>query len=407
MIERTIRSHILRALNDWDKIVLVSGPRQVGKTTLARRLLQEVGQGTYFNWDAITDQRRLVTDPYFFEGVDRDPARPSLVVLDEVHKYARWKNWLKGAWDVHHGDFRFLVTGSGRLDLFRRGADSLIGRAVGVPLYPLTVGELAGTLPAWQEFVGRLNHPPDASRQHEDAFEALLRFGGFPEPFLRADVAFHNVWLQERRTMLIRQDIRDATRIREISLVEVLSHLVPPRVGSPLSVNSLREDLGVAFETVREWLLVLGHFYYLFSILPWSRSLSRAIKKEAKVYLYDWVEVPDPGPRFENVVALHLLKAVQTWRAVGAGNVEVHYIRDKEKREVDFLVSENGRPVCLVECKFDDDSIAPALRHFQEVLTVPVAVQLVQKSGVCRKTTGPSGRTLWVISADRWLAGLP
>jgi predicted AAA+ superfamily ATPase len=406
MIRRTIDTHVLHVLNDWGKIALLSGPRQVGKTTLARDLQAQVGQGTYFNWDVVADQRRFVADPDFFEKADRDPAKPSLVVLDEIHKYARWKNWLKGAWDGHHDEFRFLVTGSGRLDLFRKGADSLMGRAIGVPLSPLSVGEVAGTLPSWDAFKAGLDHAPAESSENLDAYRALLRFGGFPEPFVRAEEAFHNVWHQERKTMLIRQDIRDATRIREVSLLEVLSHLVPPRVGSPLSVNSLREDVGVAFETVRDWLLVLEQFYYLFRVTPWSKSVARSLKKEAKVYLYDWVEVPGDGPRFENLVAMHLLKAVTTWRALGAGDVELHYVRDKEKREVDFVLTEGGQPVCLVECKSGDETPSPALRYFQGTLGVPTAVQLVNKPGICRKSR-EEGRSLWVVSADRWLAMLP
>ena len=406
MIKRTICNHIEKALGDWGKIVLVSGPRQVGKTTLARQMLQATGQGTYFNWDIVTDQRRLVSDPYFFQNVDRDPSRPSLVVLDEIHKYSNWQNWLKGAWDGFNQEFQFLVTGSGRLDHFRKGADSLMGRAVGVPLLPLSVGEILGRVPTFGEFLAGLDRPPDQSAESLDIFKNLSRFGGFPEPFVRGEEAFFNIWHQERMTMLVRQDIRDATRIRDISRLEILTHLIPSRVGSPLSINSLREDLGVAFETVRDWLLVLGQFFYLLPVSPFSTSLARAIRKENKVYLFDWSDISDPGPRFENLVAIHLHKAVSTWRAMGSGRPELHYVRDRDRREVDFVLTDDNRPVCLIECKSGKDSISPHLRYFQEKLRVPYAVQLVGKPGVCRKIKSDSG-FIWVMSADRWLAMLP
>ncbi|MBM4395688.1 MAG: ATP-binding protein, partial [Deltaproteobacteria bacterium] len=328
MIERTVLAHLDRVLRDWGKIALLSGPRQVGKTTLARQTMARFGQASFLNWDVVTDQKRLVRKPYFFEAEDQDPGRPFLVALDEFHKYPRWRSYLKGAWDAYHDEFRFLVTGSGRLDLFRKGTDSLVGRAFGVPLDPLSIGELRGSLPDVEAFRAGLDEMPEPTPEAAAALDSLLRFSGFPEPFLRADPRFYRIWFQDRRTMLIRQDVRDATRIRDISLLEVLSHLVPGRVGSPLSLNSLREDVGVAFETVREWIEILCQFYYCFRIAPFAGSLARALRKESKVYLYDWVEVEEPGARFENLVAVHLNKAVKVWRATGAGEVGLHYVRE-------------------------------------------------------------------------------
>lgn len=396
----------LAAIAGHGKMAFLSGPRQVGKTTLAREFQKSFSQSLYFNWDLITDQKRLLKNPYFFAEADRDPGQPFLVVLDEIHKYARWKNYLKGAYDGHHREFRFLVTGSGRLDLFKKGGDSLLGRYLGAPLFPLSVGELSGSQPTWAEFKRSLSDLPDPRPGDAEAYRALFEFSGFPEPFVKADTAFYNAWFQERKSLLVREDIRDATAIRDISLMETLSHLVPDKVGAPLSVNSLKEDVGVAFETVRDWLLLLEQFYYLFRITPYSTSLARALRKETKVYLYDWVEVGEESFRFENMVALHLHKAVQTWRAMGEGDIGLHYVRDKEKREVDFLLTEKKRPVCLVECKLSDTDLAPALSHYQDRLGVPTAVQLVHQSGVCRKTS-QAGATQWVVSADRWLGVLP
>lgn len=405
MLERLIVRRLAEILGHG-KMAFLSGPRQVGKTTAARELQKTFTQSLYFNWDIITDQKKLLKNPYFFEESDRDPAKPFLVVLDEIHKYAHWKNYLKGAFDAHHRDFRFLVTGSGRLDLFKKGGDSLLGRYLAAPMFPLSVGELSGRLPSWADFKQALQDPAPPAPGAAEALQALLRFSGFPEPFVKAEARFYNAWFQERKSLLVREDIRGAAEIRRISLLEMLSHLVPERVGSPLSINSLKEDVGVAFETVRDWLLLLEQFFYMFRIPPFAGSLARALRKETKAYLYDWVEVPQESFRFENLVALHLHKAVRTWRAMGEGDIGLHYARDKEKREVDFLLTEKNRPVCLIECKQSDAEFSPALSHFQERLRVPAAVQLVAAGGLCRKT-GRGGAARWVISAERWLGLLP
>jgi hypothetical protein len=403
MRPRTIEPFLHEVLSRHRKMAFVSGPRQVGKTTLAKAYGAARGSATYFNWDVLDDQKRFARTPYFFETTDR--TGDDLVILDEIHKYARWKPYLKGAYDKYKDDFRFLVTGSGRLDLYSRGGDSLLGRYLRVPVFPFTLGELAGRFPRPAEFKEALAAAAASSGSRSD-YDALFALGGFPEPLLKGEQEFANVWRRERRTLLIREDVRDATRIREISLVELLAHLLVERVGSPLSVNSLRGDLGVAFETVRDWIETLARFYFLFRVTPYSRSLARTLRKEAKVYLFDWSDVDDEAARFENLVAAHLLKAVRTWSAVGAGDFELHYLRDKEKREVDFLVTERRRPLCLVEAKLADPEPAPALLRFQEALDLPAVVQVVHAPGVNRKLRR-NDRVQWVVSADRWLGTLP
>lgn len=411
MLVRTLGRHIDHLFKAYGKMVFLSGPRQVGKTTLAKAYAAERGGAQYFNWDVLSDQRRMANAPYFFSESEPDVSaagRPGLVVFDELHKYARWKAYLKGAYDAFVPQYQFLVTGSGRLDLFKRGGDSLVGRYLSVPLFPLSVGELTGRLPTWDQFVAGLEAVPVARRTDSDAYRTLALVGGFPEPFLRQERSFYELWSAERRVALVREDVRDATRIRDLSLLEMLTHLLPERVGSPLSINALREDLGLAFETVRDWLGVLGQFYYLFTLLPYSGRLTRALRKEAKVYLHDWAELDDPARRFENLVAAHLLKAVRTWNAMGAGGLDLWYVRDKEKHEVDFLITRKNRPQLLVEAKLADEEPSPHLRYFQERLRVPIAVQLLGRPGVLRRLGTRSGEPpLWVASADRWLAMLP
>lgn len=406
MIDRTAIALVKEIIQDFNKMAFLSGPRQVGKTTLAKRYQEQFEQSLYLNWDNLSHQKKILTDPSFFEKENRDPREPFLVVFDEIHKYARWKNYLKGSYDQFKDEFRFLVTGSGRLELFKKGGDSLLGRYFSVPLFPLSLGELQGKLISLEEFKNSLKDPPASSKEKAEIYRHLFQFSGFPEPFSRGTVSFYNRWFPERRTLLLREDIRDATAIREISLLEHLAHLIPGRIGSPLSVNTLKEDIGVAFETVRDWLLILEQFFYLFKLLPFTGKLARTLRKESKVYLFDWSEVEEESFRFENLVALHLLKAVRLWKAMGAGDLGLNYIRDKEKREVDFIISEKGKPLCLIECKSSEEALSPHLLYFQGKLSVPFAVQLLHKTGICQKMS-KEGATQWIISADRWLVSLP
>ena len=406
MLERTAIGIIREIIEQFQKMAFVSGPRQVGKTTLAKQYQKLFGQGLYLNWDIPPHQKEILTDPLFFEKKNRDPGKPFLVILDEIHKYARWKNYLKGIYDHGKEEFRFLITGSGRLDLFKKGGDSLLGRYFSVPLFPLSLGELDGKLTPLETFKHSLESPPPASAETKEGYSQLFRFSGFPEPFSRGTSTFYRRWFSERKTLLLREDIRDASAIREISLLEHLAQLIPERIGSPLSLNALRGDVGVAFETIRDWLLLLEQFYYLFRLSPFTGHLARTLKKEKKAYLFDWVEIEDEGVRFENLVALHLLKAVRLWKAMGEGEPQLHYVRDKEKREVDFVLSEKGKPFCLIECKIREENLAPSLLHFQKKLMAPTAVQILHQPGICKKMR-LEGLTQWVISADQWLSLLP
>lgn len=406
MIQRSLLPEAIKVLKTWGKMALVSGPRQVGKTTLAEQVRTQFPQGLYFNWDILTDQRRLARDPYFFDKEPRKTGEPFLLILDEIHKYARWKSYLKGVFDGFHKEYSVLVTGSGRLDLYSRGGDSLVGRTINLPLFPLSVGELTGRRPLWKDFKANPLEAGGEKPESRKIFEQLLRFSGFPDPYLRGEEEYYRIWSSEWNRRVIREDIRDTTGLRNISLLEMLVQLLPPRIGSPLSVNALREDLNVAFETVRDWLDVLSRFYYLFRISTYTRKLSRSLKKEAKIYFYDWCLVENPADRFENLVALHLLKAVRTWAALGEAKTALYYLRDKEKREVDFVVVENERPVLLVECKMAERDLSPQLLHYQERLNVPCAIQLIQEGGY-RKDFRLNRKEQCVVSADRWLALLP
>jgi predicted AAA+ superfamily ATPase len=288
---------------------------------------------------------------------------------------------LKGLYDARGKDLEVIVTGSGRLDIYQRGGDSLVGRYHLYRLHPFTLGEYIResrrTVCSPDEFWSGVadGKTPVGAQQGLEELDALT---GFPEPLFSGSEARLRRWRRSYQTLVVREDLRDLTRIREIGLVETLAALLPERIGSPLSVNSLKEDLGVNFVTVQGWLEALERLYYLFKIRPYAGRLSRTLRREEKVYLFDFSVIEDPGSRFENLVALHLRKLCDAWTDWGYGDFALQYVRDREKREVDFLITENRRPHILVEAKLTEDGIDPNLKYFHDRLKPPYSVQVVR-----------------------------
>ena len=327
-----------------EKMVFLSGPRQVGKTTLALQLAgaTNLRHPAYLSWDDVRAR------PGIRRG-EIPPGQPR-VILDEIHKYARWRGLVKGLYDTREPGQSFLVTGSARLDVYRRGGDSLHGRYHPYRLHPLSLTEVGG---------------------HPTAVEALLRFGGFPEPFLRGSDRHWRRWQRERLDRVVRDDVRDLERVRELSLIELLVDALPSRVGSPLSVKNLREDLEVAHDTAERWLGILENLYVCFRIPPLGAPRIRAVKKERKLYLWDWSAVPDPGARLENMVASHLLKLCHFREDTEGHRMELRFLRDTDAREVDFVVLKNRKPLFAVEVKTGEGSVSPAVRYFKQRTSIP------------------------------------
>ncbi|MEN9307720.1 MAG: hypothetical protein RL173_1652 [Fibrobacterota bacterium] len=354
------------------QLALVSGPRQCGKTTASQNLYPE---SHYLTWDSPAHRERILAghDALAMDfGLDRVQA-PPMVVFDEVQKYPDWKNWLKGFFDVWGAHCRILATGSARLDHFSRGGDSLMGRYLRYRMNPLSVGELAHP----DRCATDLLLPP---RQIlADDWSAMRNFGCFPEPFLRRDKRFFVRWSRLRMDQAVREDLRDLTRATEISRVELLAELVRARAAQSLTFSDLARGVRSSVESVQRWVDHLEALHLVFLVRPWHRNVNKALTKEPKVYLRDFSTITDPGARYENMVACHLLKAVESWEDAGLGTFALHYLRDTEKREVDFLVVRDDQPWFLVEAKTSDPHPTASLKHFQAATHCPHAFQLVQE----------------------------
>jgi hypothetical protein len=366
LYERILRLQLER----HRQMALVAGPRQVGKTTTCRGL---ASRGGFLSWDNQDHREVILGGPRSVSehlGIDRPGRRKSTVVFDELHRYGRWKTFLKGFFDTYEERVRVLVTGSSRLDVYRRGGDSMMGRYFLYRMHPLSVGELLR--PEVPDGEIRPARAPD-----EPSFRALWEHGGFPEPFVQRDPRFSRRWRELRTHQLVREDVRDLTRIRELDQMEHLVTLLNEYSGAQLSYSSLARELRISVDSMRRWIECLCSLHHGFLVRPWFRNVARSLRKEPKWYCTDWSRVSEPGQRAETFVACHLLKAVQGWTDLGFGAFQLAYVRDKEAREVDFLVLRDRRPWFLVEVKTTETRVSPALEHHAAQLGARHAFQVV------------------------------
>ena len=340
---RYLEAQVIRDLER--KMVFVAGPRQVGKTTLARRL-PDAASG-YLSWDVPADRERILR---------RELPTADLWVFDEIHKYRRWRDFLKGLSDAGGEQRRILVTGSGRLELFGFGGDSLQGRYHLLRLHPFSVAEIG--------------------IEDAEGLAALSRLGGFPEPFLRGNETEARRWSREYRAGLVEEEVASLARIQDLGRLEEMMLRLPDLVGAPLSVNALREDLQVAHKTSAAWLDALERLFAIFRVAPFGAPRIRAVKQERKHYHFDWSVVRDEGARFENLVACHLLKWVHFEQDARGRELELRFFRDVDRREVDFVVTEDRQPILFVECKVTDRDIARGLRYLKTRFPAADAVQI-------------------------------
>lgn len=352
MVDRLLRPQIERDLAA--KMVLLSGPRQSGKTTLARAILAHAHRafaGRYLNWDDDEARTKILNREFPADG---------LVVFDEIHKYTRWRNYLKGLYDTRKEVQQMLVTGSARLDLYRRGGDSLQGRYHHLRLYPLSLKEAAASV------------------------SDLLRLGPFPEPLLSGSMTTARRWSREHRSRVIREDLASLERVDEMGALEQLSVRLPALVGSPLSLNALREDLQVAHKTVERWVDMLERLMFIFRVAPFGPPRIKAVRKSQKHYHFDWTTIEDRGARFENLIAFHLLKESHYIEDTQGHDAELRFFRDVTGREVDFVQIVDRKPVRFVECKVADTAISPALMYLHRKFPSVPALQVLETPGTDR-----------------------
>ena len=363
--EAIIREH----LAENRQMVFLSGPRQCGKTTLAESI------GTdYLNWDDADVRSAIVAgqaETVRRYGLDRLSSDTRIVVFDELHKYPRWKSYLKGFFDVHGRAMKIIATESAKMNVYKRGGDSMMGRYFPYRMHPLSVAELLDvSIP--DEFLFRRPRPIcDAD------WLALVEFGGFPEPFTRRNRRFSARWAALRMEQLMMEDVRTLTQVQELEQIRIAAELLANRSGEQLVYDSIARDVAVDPKTAKKWTGVLKYLYYGFEVRPWFRNVENSLRKTPKWYLRDWSRIDDEGKRCETMAACHLLKAVEAWTDLGYGNFELHYLRDKQKREVDFLVSRDGRAWFIAEVKAADTHLSKGLEYYQRATGARHAFQVV------------------------------
>ena len=366
LYENIIREH----LDAYRQMVFLSGPRQVGKTTLARIFASD-----YLNWEE-KETRRLILKGAQAVGrmlnLEEASRQGNVIAFDEIHRYSKWKTFLKGFFDIYEGNTKIVATGSAKMDVYKRGGDSMMGRYFPYRVHPFSVAEIVD--PSIPDEKAIVRNPREIEKREWDA---LWEYGGFPEPFFTRQGRFLRKWRSLRTEQLLSQDIRDLTKTVELDQIEVLATILANRSGEQLVIASLANEITASEPTVKKWVSVLKSMYYGFTVQPYFRNIEKSIRKTPKWYLRDWSGLNDPGKRAETFVACHLLKAVECWTDLGFGEFDLFYLRDRSKREVDFMVTRDRKPWFLAEVKKAEDRLSDNLRHFQSATGAKHAFQVV------------------------------
>lgn len=358
-MKRSLTSHIKEDLNN--KIVFLTGPRQTGKTTLSKMLFKNY---EYCNHD-LAEHRVALTE----KSWDR---KKDLIIFDELHKKKNWKAWIKGIYDTEGARPRLLVTGSAKLDISKKMGDSLAGRFFQFRLHPFDLKELKGT------------------QKSEEIFNRLINISGFPEPFLKGKEIFYRRWKKSHLDIILRQDLLDLENVRNIQSIETLIEILRYRVGSPVSYNSLSSDLETSPKTIKRWLMILENLYIVFKVTPYHKNIARSLLKEPKYFFYDTGHVlGDKGAKLENLVAASLLKELDFLEDTLGYDASLHYLRNKDGREIDFLILINNKPSRLIEVKWADDQPSPHFKHFSRFFKRVKMIQLVKE--LKKEKTYPDG----------------
>ena len=356
-------------LSKYRQMVFLSGPRQVGKTTVARSASAE-----YLNWDDASVKRMVMSGPAAVAthcGLDELTSQVPIVVFDEIHKFGKWKSFLKSFFDLYEGKTRVIATGSAKMDVYKRGGDSMMGRYFPYRMHPFSVAELLTTSLPGEELI----RPPKPLDDGE--WNALQTYGGFPEPFVTRDSRFSRRWNKLRFDQLTQEDIRNLTKVTELDQMAALAEILMHRSGEQLVYKNLGAEVGIDEKTAKKWVKTLRQLYFGFKVRPWFKNIENAIRKTPKWFLRDWAQIEDPGKRAETMVACHLLKAVDCWTDLGFGEFSLGYLRNTRKEEVDFVVTRDNSPWFLVEVKKSDQKLSEALADYQRQSGAKFAFQVV------------------------------
>ncbi len=394
-MKRRIEELILSDLGKR-KMVFLSGPRQCGKTTLAKELLNSI-PGEYLNWDISRDRKTILNQKF---SLDSD-----LWIFDEVHKYRKWRNYLKGVFDEHHEKHSILVTGSAKLNLYKRGGDSLQGRYFSHHLHPFTLSEVCNLsfhgLDDWLKF------PHSVKKETHEALEQLYKLSGFPVPFLSGQELEANRWRLGYSERLVEEDIKSLEDVQRIESLELLLDRLDDIAGSTVSLNSLREDLEVSFGSIKKWMNIFERIFACFRISPYGAHKIKAIKKEQKLYLWDWSKPTQEGARFENLIAVHLLRLVDWGRDTLGEKLELRYFRHRDGTEVDFILLRNRNPWIAIEVKLQEQPLSPSLKYLLERIDIPYAFQVFMQGGGDKTLAKIKTTSVRSVSAAHFLSQLP
>lgn len=404
-MKRNYENVFLAHLADYRQMVFVMGPRQSGKTTVAQKIVEQKKSSQYFSWDN-TDDRDLILQGTKAIANEMGIAstlsqNKPIICFDEIHKYLHWRDLLKGFYDSYPDQMRILVTGSAKLDVFSRGGDSLMGRYFPFRFHPLSVAELLR-----DAFSTKKDILLEPKKIDDDLFTALWKFGGYPDPFLKQSETFLRRWQKLRIQQLFQEDVRDLSRIQDIGRLQLLAEYMTQNASHQVTYSKLAKYLRTTDKTIREWLILLKSIYYCFDIKPYSKNVARSLLKEPKFYLWDWSLCVDDGARAENFIALALLKSVHYWNDIGFSDYELFYLRDKDKREVDFIIIKNDKPWMLIETKLQNNTpISPHLYYFQKQLKADYALQVVINMDYVHKNCFASQSPL-IVPAKTFLSQL-
>ncbi len=382
-----------------NRMLFISGPRQVGKTTYTLTKIKELG-GSYFNWDNREVRKAYEEQSSFFV---KSSNLGELVVFDEIHKRKHWKDILKGIYDTHKSNYQFVVTGSAQLDTFRRSGDSLVGRYFLTHIFPISVGDLLRL--DFKEYISPtklIGNILDLNKTiKENDFNSLLHFGGFPEPLFKGSESFFRRWQKQHQELLIREDLRDLSNLQNLDKIENLVDLLEKNLCSTISYNSLAQVLETDHKSVKQWLLQLEKIMLTFTVKPYFKQIQKTLRKNPKVYFYDWSFAKSEGQRFENFIACQLLKTITLWNERFGYDFELYFIRTYNDKEIDFCITLNDKPWLLLEAKNGYPDISPVLIDFSRLLKIPSVILTSERNWNVKK------EDVSIFSAKRFLSLLP